>query len=76
MGRRLQEQHPDAWKALDVKSVHTLAFNGYFRYNEHLHLNDPELNELVSFKKRFDNITGICLVVAVLGFTAWARSHG
>jgi hypothetical protein len=53
-----------------------LAFNGYFRYNEHLHLNDPELNALVTFKKRFDNITGIVLVVAVLGVTVWIRSHG
>jgi hypothetical protein len=62
----MQEAHPDAWKALDVDSVHTLAFNGYFRQNEHLHLNDPELNALVAFEKCFDNISGVVFVVVTL----------
>ena len=76
MGRRLQEQHPDAWKALDVKSVHVLAFNGYFRYNKHLDLNDRELNSLVNFKKRFDSASGLVFVVVALGIGAWLRRRG
>ena len=75
MGRLLQERHPDAWAALGVTSVQMLAFNGYFRRNEHLALHDPELNALVSFKKRFDNVTGIGFVVVSLSVGFWLRGH-
>jgi hypothetical protein len=76
MGRRMQQQHPEAWKKLGVRSVHTLAFSGYFRQKEHLKLNDPELNSLVTLKKRFDNVTGIVFVVVAISVGTWLRRHG
>jgi hypothetical protein len=75
MGRLLQDRHPDAWSELGVTSVHLLAFSGYFRRNEHLGLHDPELNAIVSFKKRFDNVSGICFVVVALSLGFWLRGH-
>ena len=75
MGRLLQDRHPDAWAALGVTSVQVLAFSGYFRRNEHLALHDPELNAIVSFKKRFDKVTGICFVVVSLSLGFWLRGH-
>jgi hypothetical protein len=76
MGRRIQQQHPKAWKTLGVSSVHTLAFNGYFRRNEHLQLHDPELDALVRLKRRFDTVTGIAFIVVTLSVGAWLRGHG
>lgn len=64
-GALVREHHPTAWAALNVKSVHSIAFIQFVRTKAYLTLDDPDLTALLTRKRRFDLLTGIAFVVAV-----------
>lgn len=72
-GALVRERHPDAWAALKVKSVHSIAFVQFVRTKAYLALGDPHLTALLSRKRRFDVLTAIGFVVAIGVVVAWQR---
>ena len=78
LGRRtaryIQEKHPDAWKALSIRSPYTLTYIMYVRNKGYLSLNDPELTRMFDSKRRFDTFTGV-LFVALVGLLVFISRH-
>jgi len=74
-GDLVRERHPAEWAALNVRSVHSIPFVRFVRNKGYLALHDPELTAVLTFKRRFDVLTGLALVVAVLAVVAWQRAH-
>ncbi|HEY7896737.1 MAG TPA: hypothetical protein VIC24_17660 [Gemmatimonadaceae bacterium] len=64
-GKLVRERHANDWAALNVSTVHSIAFMQFVRTKAYLALNDPDLTNLLQFKRRFDVLTTLAFVAAV-----------
>lgn len=72
-GKLVRERHPNDWAALNVSTAHSIAFIQFVRTKAYLALNDPDLTDLLRFKRRFDILTALTFVAVVAAVLVWRR---